>query len=515
VGFIPTFLLYDELLLEVLIREMKSDFLIAITQLSAEKNLPKEVVLDAVEKALTSAYKKESFVANQNIRVKINPSNGSVKVWAEKTVVETPTDTRHEISLDDALKIKTDSQLDGIIEVEATPHNAGRVAAQTAKQVIIQKLHEAEHSAIFEEFATKEGEILVGVVQRIDPKQVYIDLGRTEAVMPAPEQVSNERYRVGQRLRVYLLDVGQASKGPRVLVSRSHPDLLRRLFELEVPEVYNGAVEIKGIAREAGYRSKIAVSTTREGIDPVGCCVGLRGIRIQNIVSELNGEKIDVVMWDPNHSVYIANALSPTQVLGVELDAGEQIATVIVPDKQLSLAIGKEGQNVRLAAKLTGCRIDIKSLSVAEVEKAAKMEILSKAEEIAIKSEEPAIIEDVIEDTELLYAKEAPVIDEEVPVEVGADIDNAGEPVHDERVEEKITLSASIVKPLSADIEIPVERPKVRFAEDILGPNLGRVEAKQKKKKKKGPPGKETGEDGIRLKKRQKGVEIPSDDEEF
>jgi len=243
--------------------------------------------------------------------------------------------------------------------------------------------------------------------------------------------------------------------------------------------------------------------------------VGLRGIRIQNIVSELNGEKIDVVMWDPNHSVYIANALSPTQVLGVELDAGEQIATVIVPDKQLSLAIGKEGQNVRLAAKLTGCRIDIKSLSVAEVEKAAKMEILSKAEEIAIKSEEPAIIEDVIEDTELLYAKEAPVIDEEVPVEVGADIDNAGEPVHDERVEEKITLSASIVKPLSADIEIPVERPKVRFAEDILGPNLGRVEAKQKKKKKKGPPGKETGEDGIRLKKRQKGVEIPSDDEEF
>ena len=276
---------------------MKSEFMLAITQLSAEKNLPKEVVIAAVELALVSAYRKDNFAPTQNIAVKIDPTTGAVKVWAEKTVVEQPSDLRREISLSEASKIKPDVQIDEVIMVEATPHNAGRIAAQTAKQVILQRLHEAEHSAIFEEYSNKEGDIVTGLVQRIEPRQLFIDLGRTEAVLPAAEQVRTERYRVGQRLRLYLLEVARTSRGPQVVVSRSHPDLLRRLFELEVPEVLSGVVEVKSIAREAGFRSKIAVAARQDGIDPVGCCVGLRGIRIQNIMKELNGEKLDVVMW--------------------------------------------------------------------------------------------------------------------------------------------------------------------------------------------------------------------------
>jgi len=278
---------------------MKSDFLLAITQLSAEKNLPSEVVIAAVEAALVSAYRKDNFAANQNISVKISPTSGKVQVWAEKVVVERPSDSRCEISLDEAHGIKPDAQIDETLVVEATPSNAGRIAAQTAKQVILQRLHEAEHSAIFEEYAGRESDIVTGLVQRIEPRQIFVDLGRTEAILPAVEQVPSERYRVGQRLKVIILEVVRTSKGPRVVVSRSHPDLPRRLFEMEVPEIYNGTVELKAIAREAGSRSKVAVAARQDGVDPVGCCVGLRGIRIQNIVNELNAEKIDVVLWSP------------------------------------------------------------------------------------------------------------------------------------------------------------------------------------------------------------------------
>ena len=328
---------------------MKSDFLIAITQLSAEKNLPKEVVLAAVESALVSAYRKDDFAASRNISVKIDPDTGRVMVFVEKAVVKKPEDPSREISLAEARKINPEAQIDDAVEVEATPANAGRIAAQTAKQVILQRLHEAEHTAIFEEYAHKEGDIVSGIMQRIEPRQIYIDLGRTEAVLPAVEQVRSERYRLGQRLKVYLLEVARTARGPQVIVSRSHRDLVRRLFELEVPEVFNGVVEIKSIAREAGYRSKVAVATLQEGIDPVGCCVGLRGIRIQNIVSELGGEKIDVVSWNTDPAVFIASALSPSRVLSVRLDEEEGVATVVVPDRQLSLAIGREGQNARLA----------------------------------------------------------------------------------------------------------------------------------------------------------------------
>lgn len=438
--------------------------MLAITQLSAEKNLPKEVVLSAVETALVSAYRKDNFAPNQEISVKIDPITGRVKVWAEKTVVEQPSDTRREISMADAAKIKPDVQLDETVMVEATPYNAGRIAAQTAKQVILQRLHEAEHSAIFEEYSDKEGDIVTGVVQRMEPRQLFVDLGRAEAILPAAEQVRNERYRIGQRLRVYLLEVVRTSRGPQVVVSRSHPDLLRRLFELEVPEVLSGVVEIKAVAREAGYRSKIAVAARQEGIDPVGCCVGLRGIRIQNIMRELNGEKLDVVSWSSDTAAFIANALSPAQVLSVELDKDDGIATVVVPDKQLSLAIGKEGQNARLAAKLSGWRIDIKSASIAKEEKLTKVEPSPEAEEEAVLGEE-LIPEEPVAPEEALIPEE----------EAGAE----PEPV----LETELAPPETILKP-PVGVGAEAAAPKLRFAEDVLGPGPTKSVSKSKKKKK-------------------------------
>jgi len=509
---------------------MKSDFLLAITQLSAEKNLPKEVVIGAVEAALVSAYRKDNFAPNQNISVKISPTTGKVEVWAEKTVVEQPSDHRHQISLAEAHRFKQDAQIDDTIMVEATPSNAGRIAAQTAKQVILQRLHDAEHSAIFEEYAGKENDIITGLVQRIEPKQIFVNLGRTEAVLPASEQVSNERYRVGQRLKVCILEVVRTSKGPRVVVSRSHPDLLRRLFELEIPEVFNGIVEIKAIAREAGYRSKVAVAARQDGIDPVGCCVGLRGIRIQNIVSELNGEKIDVVMWDPDASVLIANALSPAQVLSVELDA--DIATVIVPDKQLSLAIGKDGQNVRLAAKLTGWRVDIKSASTAEAERAAEAKPSAETEEEAVSEEietvpileeaplEPLAVAEEKPSTEaeeevVSEEMEAVPILEEAPLEPLAVAEEkpateTEEETAPEEMEAVSILDSSSI-PYRVEAQKTAAKSQIRFAEDIFTTRPIKPRAKSKKKKKKGAPGRERAEDSV---KSRKVHQIPKIDED-
>jgi len=472
---------------------MKSDFLLAITQLSAEKNLPSEVVIAAVEAALVSAYRKDNFAANQNISVKISPTSGKVQVWAEKVVVERPSDSRCEISLDEAHGIKPDAQIDETLVVEATPSNAGRIAAQTAKQVILQRLHEAEHSAIFEEYAGRESDIVTGLVQRIEPRQIFVDLGRTEAILPAVEQVPSERYRVGQRLKVIILEVVRTSKGPRVVVSRSHPDLPRRLFEMEVPEIYNGTVELKAIAREAGSRSKVAVAARQDGVDPVGCCVGLRGIRIQNIVNELNAEKIDVVLWSPDVSVFIANALSPAQILGVELDEGGGIATVIVPDRQLSLAIGKEGQNVRLAAKLTGWRIDIKSASEAEAERAQAAEALVEAEV----EEEALVGEEVL--------AEVPTVPE--PALTSA-----------ETAEPLPALDTAFVSPPdSFESPVAAKKPQLRFAEDILAPGPAKPQTKTKKRKKKqGLKDRESEEDdrvGARRVSREAEVSIDEDEE--
>ncbi len=500
---------------------MKSDFLLAITQLSAEKNLPKDVVLTAVESALVSAYKKDTFASNQNIAVKINPNSGKVEVWAEKSVVEVASDKRYEITLDEAQKVKEDAQIGDAIMVEATPSNAGRIAAQTAKQVILQRLHEAEHSAIFEEYADREGDVVSGVVQRFEMGQVHIDLGRTEAILPPSEQVRTERYRVGQRLKVVLLQVARTSKGPRVIVSRSHPDLLRRLFELEVPEVYNGTVEIKSISREAGFRSKIAVVAKQGGIDPVGCCVGLRGIRIQNIVSELNSEKIDVVMWNPDLAVFIANALSPAHIISVELNEEEQSATVIVPDKQLSLAIGKEGQNARLAAKLSGWRIDIKSASLAEAEKLEKAKLATEAAETA-----------EVEAEEVIKAAEEGAVAEEIPEEMLAELVLPGEGLElaEEAAEEEPEEAAKEeveAEPVADELLIPPQiilepqttevKPRLRFAEDIMAPKRTKGTAKttKTKKKKKGAYDKDTGEDGVKVRKGRRDYTVEEDEEDY
>lgn len=484
---------------------MKSDFLLAITQISAEKNLPSEVVLSAVEAALVSAYRKDNFNPSQNISVKINPSSGKVQVWAEKLVVKKPADPISEISLTEARQIDPEAELEGTVMVESTPANAGRIAAQTAKQVILQRLHEAEHSAIFEEYADRDGDIVNGLVQRIEQRQIFVDLGRTEAILPAAEQVPGERYRIGQRLKVSILEVVRTNKGPRVIVSRSHPDLLRRLFEMEIPEIYNGTVEIKSVAREAGYRSKVAVASNQEGIDPVGCCVGLRGIRIQNIVTELNGEKIDVVLWNAEPRTFIANALSPAQIVKVELNQEEGVATVVVPDKQLSLAIGREGQNVRLAAKLTGWRIDIKSASAYEAEEAEKA--LAQAEA------EPEPEPEETEAAELEAATAEPEEETEILEPALASVEAAEADTDTEETEEE---EEPIGQPVILEPE-PVEakQPALRFAEDIMAaPTKAQTTTKKKKKKKGTTQERETDERKGGGRRQRYDLDISLDDDE-
>ncbi|MGE5618155.1 MAG: transcription termination factor NusA [Sphingomonadaceae bacterium] len=341
---------------------MKSDFVTAISQLCSEKGVTREAVMHAIEVALVSAYKKNFAPTGQNVTAQIDPATGAVRIFAEKQVVEQNGEAGPDkIPLDVARKIRPDIQVGETLAVETTPPNFGRIAAQTAKQVILQRLRDEERRMIYDEYHEREGELLHGVVQRIENRTVYIDLGKAEGVMAPSDQVPTERYHPGQRLRVYLVEVHDTHKGPQIIVSRNHKAMLRRLFEQEVPEIFNGTVELKAIAREAGARSKVAVAARQEGIDPVGSCVGMRGVRIQNIVNELGGEKIDVVQWSPDAATFVANALSPAQVISVDINEEEKTATVIVPERQLSLAIGKEGQNARLAAKLTGWRIDIKA----------------------------------------------------------------------------------------------------------------------------------------------------------
>jgi N utilization substance protein A len=338
---------------------MKSDFLIAVTQLASERGLPKEQVVGAVEAALVSAYKRDAFAAGYNITVRLDPNHGEVKVFVLKDVVEEVTDSRREMGLEESRKHSVTAVLGDTIETEATFRMSGRIAAQTAKQVVLQRLREAERELLLAEYAHRVGEILAGRVERMEPYGLIVSLGKTEALLPKEETVSTERYRSSQTLQFYLREVARTTRGPELILSRSHPDLVKRLFEREVPEISTGVVEINGIAREPGFRTKIAVSSRQDGVDPVGSCVGLRGIRIQNIVTELQGEKVDVIQWDESPAVLIGNALSPAQVLNVEFHPDEGSASVYVPERHLSLAIGREGQNVRLAAKLTGWRIDI------------------------------------------------------------------------------------------------------------------------------------------------------------
>lgn len=341
---------------------MSQELILALRDLEKERGIPKETLIDAIKTALNTAYKK-NFGTSQNVSVELNEITGEVQVYAQKRVVSQVEDPCLEISLDEAAEIDPAVTEDAMLDVEVTPSDFGRIAAQTAKQVVVQKLREAERSLIYEEFSGREGEIVTGNIQRVEGKTVMVNLGRTEGIMMPSDQIFSERYEVGQRVKGYVYEVKNTTKGPSVFISRTNPYFLKRLFELEVPEIYEGLVEIKTIAREAGSRSKISVHSMDDNIDSVGACVGPRGIRVQNIVSELNGEKVDIIKYNRDPEKFIANALSPSKVLAVDLEPDGKKARVIVPDYQLSLAIGKEGQNARLAAKLTGWKIDIKSES--------------------------------------------------------------------------------------------------------------------------------------------------------
>ncbi|RXT15153.1 transcription termination factor NusA [Ammoniphilus sp. CFH 90114] len=339
---------------------MNPDFIEALNDLEKEKGINKEILIEAIEAALISGYKR-NFNSAQNVRVDINRDTGTVKVFARKNVVEEVLDPRLEISLEAAQEIDPNFTFDDIVEIEVTPRDFGRIAAQTAKQVVTQRIREAERGIIFSEFIDREDDIITGIVQRQDPRNYYIDLGKVEAIMPVNEKMPGENFQQGDRIKAYITKVEKTTKGPQIFVSRTHPGLLKRLFELEVPEIFDGVVELKSVAREAGDRSKIAVHSIDPNVDPVGACVGPKGARVQTIVNELRGEKIDIVKWSEDPTVYVANALSPSKVLSVDVAEDEKMTRVIVPDYQLSLAIGKRGQNARLAAKLTGWKIDIKS----------------------------------------------------------------------------------------------------------------------------------------------------------
>lgn len=337
---------------------MNIEFLHALDDIASEKDISKDVLLEALETALESAYKKD-FGSKENAEVKIDQDSGEVRVIARKKVVEEVEDNNSEISLEHAQDIDPKLEVGDVAEIEITPDNFGRIAAQTAKQVVMQRIREAERDVIYDHYKQKEGEFITGTIQRFHKDYIMIDMGKTEALLPPSEQIDSENYEVGDRIKLFIVEVSSTNKGPRILVSRTHPGLLMRLFEIEIPEIYDGTVEIKEVAREAGYRSKVAVYSENDDVDPVGACVGPRGSRVQAVVDQLDGEKIDIVKWDPDPKVFIANALNPAEVSEVILNEKEAIAQVVVPDFQLSLAIGKEGQNARLAAKLTGWKVDI------------------------------------------------------------------------------------------------------------------------------------------------------------
>ncbi len=529
---------------------MKSDFLIALTQLAAERHLPREQVVQAIEVALASAFKKDSLNVGQNISVKLNPSSGEpVSVYALKLVVEEVEDSQREMSLATARKLKPDAEVGEEIATEALSLQFSRIAAQTAKQVVLQRLREVERDLVFDEFISRTDDVVSGVVDQIEPgRVVVIDLGRAQAVLFPEEQVTTERYRKGQRLKVYVMEVRRSAKGPEILVSRSHKNLLKRLFEIEVPEVFNGVVEIKAISREGGSRSKVAVTSRQEGIDPVGSCIGMRGNRIQSIVNELQGEKIDVVRWDKDPKVFMANALSPSEVVHVEINDQEGSALVVVPERQLSLAIGKEGQNARLAAKLTNYRLDILSM--------AEWETLRAERQATAESRQAAAAGSVVEapdapiaEGELVQAEEALGIEEMTleeleaatsPVASELEVVSAA-PVEalppDEPTEESVEIQDSGLSPeelallaleeLEEEVEpdeededeedagqdiqaevwnlpaVAAGAGQIRFAEDILGEFRGGGGGRRGR----GSQGSSKGRKGARGKKARTGVE--------
>lgn len=416
---------------------MKSELTLAFNEITERFGLTRDTVMEALEAALVSAYRRSvNAPGTQLVESKIDLETGAVTIAAEKEVVESVQNPQTETLLEEARKFDANAELGDMTVVEATPPDFGRVAAQTAKQVILQRLREAERDAQYEEFVEREGDMVHGTVHSITPQAVTVGLGRAEAILPRNQQIPREQFHVRDRIRVYVLEVRKSSRGPVIVVSRTHPNMLRRLLEMEVPEINQGLVEIKAIAREAGKRSKVAVAATREGIDPVGACVGMRGVRIQSIVRDLSDEKIDVIEWNSEPATFIAKALSPARVSGVFLDEDLErgkTAMVVVPEDQLSLAIGRAGVNARLGARLTGWRIDIKSLTEAASE---SLQRLQTSAEFADQASEEA---EVMLQVEAILAKKAegrPVTPEEYQV-LGGFVGRVQQQIHGRRQAER------------------------------------------------------------------------------
>lgn len=384
---------------------MNVEFMNALTDIENEKGIKKEVLVEAIELALISAYKKH-YGSTQNARVEIDSETGEIRVYEVRDIVEEVEDDDTQITLEAARKLNPRYEIGDVYEIEVTPKEFGRIAAQTAKQVVVQRIREAERGIIYDKYSEKENDILTATVHRIDRGNIFVEFGKAEGIIPASETVYTEQYNLGDRLKVYVIEVKKTNKGPQIIVSRTHPYLIKKLFELEVPEIRQGIVQIKSIAREAGQRTKMAVYTDEKDVDPVGACVGHKGMRIEKVVDELHGEKIDVVPWSSDPIEFIANSLRPAKVLMVQVKTDEKAAKVIVPDYQLSLAIGKEGQNARLAAKLTGWKIDIKSQSQSEEEVFGKK-----------KEEEPRPAEDTLQEEEFELGEIETPLDTDEPAE--------------------------------------------------------------------------------------------------
>lgn len=534
---------------------MNRELIEALDMVEKEKGISKAILIDAIETALSSAYKKDQK-NHQNIKVHLNHETGDFRVFSYKMVVEEVEDERLELTLDQAGEYDPSYQIGDMVEIEIFPKEFGRIAAQTAKQVVVQRIREAERSMVHDEFSNRVGDIITGIVQRFEQRNVYIDLGRVEAILPPSEQIPGERYEQGTRLKTYLVEVKKSSKGPQVILSRTRNGLLKRLFELEVPEIQEGIVEIKSVSREPGARSKVAVYSRYDNVDPVGACVGSKGARVQMIVRELKGEKIDVIPWNNDPVLFIIKALSPAKVSDVKLFASRKTALVIVPDYQLSLAIGKEGQNARLAAKLTGWKIDIKSESQAEAawndiqamidEEEALYPTEAQDESYETYEEYPEEVpaEEGFEDEEEYVAAETEPqeYDEEVYDDETFDVEESeAEPVEEEfkkkvkkpkakrrdrsqsladEVEEGIDIFTDIYQGEDGDSETPTDESAVVFSSDEGGFTLGQLLAAELKKKtakekteapktaaKKSKPANEKAETSGRSKRGKKGDE--------
>lgn len=442
--------------------QMNRELIEALDMVEKEKGISKVILIDAIETALSSAYKKDQK-NHQNIKVHLNHETGDFRVFSYKLVVEEVEDERLELSLEEAREYGPSYEIGDMVEIEIFPKEFGRIAAQTAKQVVVQRIREAERSMVHDEFSNRVGDIITGIVQRFEQRNVYVDLGRVEAILPPSEQIPGERYEQGMRLKTYLVEVKKSSKGPQVILSRTRNGLLKRLFELEVPEIQEGIVEIKSVSREPGARSKVAVYSRHDNVDPVGACVGSKGARVQMIVRELKGEKIDVIPWNADPVLFIIKALSPAKVSDVKLFTSKKMALVIVPDYQLSLAIGKEGQNARLAAKLTGWKIDIKSESQAEAAWGDIQAMLDEEEAL-----HPTAPQEEYDETYEEYPEEVPVEDEMLPEEAGEpqeyDEEVYDEEVYDEEVydEENIDAEEVEAEPTEEEFKKKVKKPKAK-----------------------------------------------------